>query len=393
MDREKLIKLYPIDWSQSKIENFRSDLLNWYDQHRRDLPWRQTKDPYKIWVSEIMLQQTQVDTVIPFYEAFIEKYPTVKALSEAEEEDLMQLWQGLGYYSRARNLLAAAKQVMADYGGQMPDNVTDLLTLKGIGPYTAGAIASMAFDQAEPAMDGNLMRIVARLFEIDDDITKVKTKRKMMGILYQLIDPARPGDFNQALMDLGATVMTPHNYYPENSPIKAYDQSFINRTSDRYPVKVTKRKPTHHHYLAYYVVDQAGNYLMRKHHPGELLQGLWHFPMVEPNLIFETATDDDLLAPLIKELPDEQVNLAIDASNQGLFAQTKTAQLLPPVQHVFSHRVWHVQIIPVSANRKSDRDLADNWHWIAPDDLLDYPTSTLQKKLMTQLGFEFGFEV
>lgn len=392
MDKEKLVKLYPIDWSQAKIEGFRKDLLAWYDKNRRDLPWRQTTDPYKIWISEIMLQQTQVETVIPFYQNFITKYPTVTALAEAKEDDLMQLWQGLGYYSRVRNLLSAAQQVVNEFNGEMPHTVSDLLSLKGIGPYTAGAIASIAFNQAEPALDGNLMRIISRVFEIDDDITKTQTKRKMMAILYQLIDPNRPGDFNQALMDLGATVMTPHNYYPEDSPIKKYDQSFIKGTSDRYPVKASKSQSTQHNYLAYYIVDQTGKYLMRKHQSGELLQGLWHFPLVESQIVLEEAKEFDLLLPLIDYLPVSDLDLKVKTSQSGYFVKSKVEQSLPPIQHVFSHRIWRVQLVPVEASREVDKALPDNWRWLTAADLMVYPTSTLQKKLMSQLGFEFGIE-
>ncbi|MGO1492200.1 MAG: A/G-specific adenine glycosylase, partial [Ruoffia tabacinasalis] len=165
--RQKLIEQYPINWDEKKIKAFQTQLLDWYDANKRDLPWRQTKNPYYIWVSEIMLQQTQVNTVIPYYERFIKELPTIKDLAEVEESELMGLWQGLGYYSRVRNMQFAAQQVMADFNGEMPNTLEGLLSLKGIGPYTAGAIGSIAFNLPEPALDGNLMRIVARLFEID----------------------------------------------------------------------------------------------------------------------------------------------------------------------------------------------------------------------------------
>ena len=157
-------------WAEEKIERFRKALLDWYDKEKRDLPWRRTSDPYAIWVSEIMLQQTRVDTVIPYYERFLATFPTVKDLAEAPEDVLLKCWEGLGYYSRVRNMQKAAVQVMEEFGGVFPNTYEGILSLKGIGPYTAGAIASIAFGLPEPAVDGNLMRVISRLFEVNLDI-------------------------------------------------------------------------------------------------------------------------------------------------------------------------------------------------------------------------------
>ena len=184
--------LYPLDWSPDKIQEFKETVLKWYDATKRDLPWRNTNDPYRIWVSEIMLQQTQVVTVIPYYERFIETLPTIQALAAAEEAVLLGLWQGLGYYSRVRNMQVAAQQVVENFNGAMPETMKELLTLKGIGPYTAAAIGSIAFGLVEPAIDGNLMRVTARLFELDADITQAKSRKLFAAILYQLIDQKRP---------------------------------------------------------------------------------------------------------------------------------------------------------------------------------------------------------
>ena len=157
-------------WDAEKIASFRRTLLDWYDREKRDLPWRRIKNPYYIWVSEIMLQQTQVQTVIPYYERFLDWFPTVKDLAEAPEEKLLKAWEGLGYYSRVRNMQKAAQQIMTDFAGQFPDTYDNIAKLKGIGPYTAGAISSIAFDLPEPAVDGNVMRVMARLFEVNYDI-------------------------------------------------------------------------------------------------------------------------------------------------------------------------------------------------------------------------------
>src|SRR5699024_10398626 len=164
--RQKLIEQYPINWDEKKIKAFQTQILDWYDANKRDLPWRQTKNPYYIWVSEIMLQQTQVNTVIPYYERFIKELPTIRDLAEVEKYQLMDRWQRVGYYSRILNMQLAAQQVMTDFNGEMPNILERLLSLKGIDPYTAGAIGSIAFNLPESALDRNLMRIVARLFEI-----------------------------------------------------------------------------------------------------------------------------------------------------------------------------------------------------------------------------------
>ncbi|WP_446455575.1 A/G-specific adenine glycosylase [Tuanshanicoccus yangjingiae] len=359
-------------WNQQKIHQFRSDLLAWYDANKRDLPWRRDNNPYYIWISEIMLQQTQVATVIPYFERFIATIPDIATLAQVDEQVLLQLWQGLGYYSRARNLKIAAQQIVEKHGGEMPKTMPELLALKGIGPYTAAAIGSMAFNLPEPAIDGNLLRVTARLFELDADIAKPSSRKQFAAILYELIDPKRPGDFNQAMMDLGATIMTPTNYYPENSPVKDYDASFINETAENYPVKSKKVKQTHHTMIAYYIQDSSGNVLYRQHLEEELLTGLWHFPMVEYDIDYEAATQKELLEPLAERyrldwlLHDEvRVN----------------AIAFPVVKHVFSHRVWHVQLISVTLTESNVKEIPSGWQWVSNQDWLILPISTLQKKL------------
>ena len=173
------LKEYGVNmWPEEKISSFREKLLNWYDENKRDLPWRRSKNPYHIWVSEIMLQQTRVDTVIPYYERFLDWFPTVESLADAPEERLLKAWEGLGYYSRVRNMQVAAQQIMADFGGQFPNTYEGISSLKGIGPYTAGAISSIAFNLPEPAVDGNVMRVLSRLFEVNHDIG-VPSNRKI----------------------------------------------------------------------------------------------------------------------------------------------------------------------------------------------------------------------
>lgn len=357
-------------WNQEKIENFRKDLLAWYDQNKRDLPWRKNRNPYYIWISEIMLQQTQVVTVIPYFERFIAALPTIEALANVEEHELLLLWQGLGYYSRARNLKIAAQQIVERHQGKMPKTMRELLTLKGIGPYTAAAIGSMAFDLVEPAIDGNLLRVTARLFELDADIAKVSSRKIFSDILGELIDPIRPGDFNQAMMDLGATIMTPSNTRADNSPVKWYDASYLNETAALYPVKSKKIKKTIHQMIAYIVHDNKGHILYRQHQSGELLEGLWHYPIFEHDVVIDDASADELLEPLtcyFDELGFHEKCLILDDT-----------KLLPKIKHVFSHRIWQLQLLAVEYQGEFDERIEGiTLH----TDNQNYPISTLQSKL------------
>lgn len=390
--------LYPIDWSPDKIQDFKQTLLKWYDATKRDLPWRNTHNPYYIWVSEIMLQQTQVVTVIPYYERFIATLPTIDDLATADEELLLGLWQGLGYYSRVRNMQVAAKQIVDQFNGEMPRTMKELLTLKGIGPYTAAAIGSIAFGLVEPAIDGNLMRVTARLFELDADISQPKSRKLFAAILYQLIDSDRPGDFNQALMDLGATIMTPANLTPEDNPLKAFDLSYQHGTAHLYPVKKKKVKATEHYLLAYIVQNTQGDWLIRKHEEGELLTGLWHFPMIEQTLVMEAASAEELVEPfndwwseLLNNTDEAQV-ITFETSNLKInqqmlpFGEIEGAALLPTVKHIFSHRIWHLQLVPILMTGEDRLPVASGtMRWQKPKAIRDLPISTLQQKLLLAL--------
>ena len=191
---------------QELLRAMTGPLLAWYDENKRDLPWRGVPDPYKVWVSEIMLQQTRVAAVLPYYRAWMEELPTVEALANVSDEKLMKLWQGLGYYSRARNLRKAARMIAETFGGRFPETYTDLLKLPGVGAYTAGAVASIAFGQPVPAVDGNVLRAAARVADIREDIMEPRIRNSIQVLMESTVPADRPGEFNQALMDLGATV-------------------------------------------------------------------------------------------------------------------------------------------------------------------------------------------
>jgi A/G-specific adenine glycosylase len=221
---------------------FGRELLGWYDIVKRKLPWRINRDPYRVWVSEIMLQQTRVDTVIPYYERFMKRFPTVQALAEAPEDDVLKHWEGLGYYSRARNLQTGAREVVDRYNGIVPDDAAAVASLKGVGPYTAGAIMSIAFNRPEPAVDGNVMRVLSRFWLLEDDIAKPAARVKIERLARSIIPEGRAGDFNQALMELGALVCTPKSPGCLTCPVMEHCAGRLAGREVELPIK-TKAKP------------------------------------------------------------------------------------------------------------------------------------------------------
>ena len=366
-----------IMWEEEKIASFREKLLAWYDANKRDLPWRRTKDPYKIWISEIMLQQTRVDTVIPYYERFLDWFPTVADLAQAPEERLLKAWEGLGYYSRVRNMQKAAQQIMENHGGVFPSSYEEISKLKGIGPYTAGAIASIAFGLPEPAVHGNVMRVLARLFEVDSDIG-VPTNRKIFQAMMEiLIDPDRPGDFNQALMDLGSDIESPVNPRPEESPVKEFSAAYQHGTMDRYPIKAPKKKPVPVYLTAFIIKDSQGRYLLEKNEQEGLLSGFWHFPLIEVDSLSENQGQLSLLdgqghtvdTPEILSF-EQDYDLAIDWQDRSY----------PIVQHVFSHRKWQVQL-RYGLVKEGEQESSESTVWLRPEEFSDYPFAKPQQKI------------
>ena len=264
-------------------------LLDWYDQNRRTLPWRETRDPYRVWVSEIMLQQTRVAAVLPYYKRWMEALPDVAALAAAEEGQLMKLWEGLGYYSRARNLQKAAKAVVADHGGAFPDTFEGLRALPGIGDYTAGAVASIAFGRPVPAVDGNVLRIAARLAAWGEDILRPASRRMCAAAVGTLVPPDRPGDFNQALMDLGATVCLPNGRPDcESCPLGDLCAAHAAGREADFPVK-RKKAERRREALTVYVLLREGQTALRRREERGLLAGLWEFPHCPGTLSEEEA--------------------------------------------------------------------------------------------------------
>jgi A/G-specific adenine glycosylase len=296
-------------------------LLAWYDQKARVLPWRSFPTPYRVWVSEIMLQQTRVDTVLPYFERFLDTLPDIAALALAPEEVLLKLWEGLGYYSRARNLQRAARIVAARFGGELPSTRQQLTELPGIGDYTAGAIASIAFNLPEEAVDGNVLRVLSRLLASHADIVLPEVKQQFRTLVRGIIPQDRPGDFNQALMDLGATVCLPNGEPHCNScPLSTQCVAYLKDIAESLPVKKVK-KPRDIQRRTVFVLLHNGTALLVRRPSKGLLAGLWELPSA-PGWLEETEARDALRQ--------------LGATVHGM---TK----LEGAKHIFTHLEWHMK--------------------------------------------------
>ena len=252
-------------------------LLSWYRAQGRSLPWRGHPDPYAVWVSEIMLQQTRVETVIPYFERWLERFPTIEALAQAGQQDVLALWEGLGYYSRARNLHRAAQVVVSEYGGRLPADLESLRKLPGIGPYTAGAIASMAFGIDAPALDGNIRRVLARLFNLELPARSPQGEAQLWQWAAELLPAGQAGDYNQALMDLGSLICTPRRPDCPGCPLKAACQAYALGVQEQRPL-LERRPETPHYTVTAAVLQREGRFLIARRPEGGLLGGLWEFP-------------------------------------------------------------------------------------------------------------------
>ncbi len=257
----------------------RRRLLDWYDAHRRRLPWRETSDPYAIWVSEVMLQQTQVATAIPYYHRFMERFPTPRHLAEADIQEVLKLWEGLGYYSRARNLHRAAAEVTSRYGGTVPDDPTLFQSLPGVGDYIAAAVMSIAFNRSIPVVDGNVKRVLSRLLEIDMPVNRSGAHRTYRVPAETLICPHRPADFNQAIMELGALVCRPKHPACDTCPLADLCQARRHGTTASFPKRDARPKVPHRHVVIAVILKEE-KMLVLQRPPEGLLGGLWEFPTV-----------------------------------------------------------------------------------------------------------------
>jgi A/G-specific adenine glycosylase len=358
-------------------------LLRHYDDHRRDLPWRDSQEPYRVWVSEIMLQQTRVETAIPYYNRWMERFPTVEALADVDEERVLKAWEGLGYYSRARNLHRSALIVRERLGGVLPQDSQSLRALPGIGEYTAGAIASIAHGEVVPAVDGNVRRVLSRLFDLEDPTASSLRKRAAA-----LVDPDRPGDWNQALMELGATVCTPRAPRCGECPLSGECRALAEGTQELRPA--ARRRPSVRavSYAVLIVSEPAGGLLMVRRPPDGLLGGLWEFPAVEM-VAEDQAPSGHAQAGVRGRVPGvggplyDRCLARLEDLGVRLPFHAVRFSLLPEVRHAFTHlkAVYHPMWVGVLEPAVPDLVPGDQT-WVLPDQVEGLPIPVAQRKIL-----------
>jgi A/G-specific adenine glycosylase len=360
-------------WKMKRTEKIglvQKALLAWYEIHQRDLPWRHSQGPYAVWLSEIMLQQTQVATVIPYYHRFLKAFPSIRALAESPLDKILKLWEGLGYYSRARNLHKAAQKIVTDFDNRFPETIDSLLTLPGIGQYTAGAIASIAFNLDEPVLDGNVERVLCRLFRIASPPKETLTHRRLWSLARTLVPTGRAGYFNQALMDLGATLCTPRKPECERCPLENLCKARQHAEQNDLPVKTPCKKTPHYEIAA--GIIWKGNKILIDERPAEgLLGGLWEFP---GGKLEKGETLESCLLREIREELDIEVTIRHE---------------LIVVKQAYSHFRITLHAFECDYLRGRPRALGCvRWKWVSLRELKNYAFPRANQKIIAALQAE-----
>jgi A/G-specific adenine glycosylase len=342
-------------------------LLDWYSQNARQLPWRRSRDPYAVWVSEMMLQQTRVETVIPYYERWMERFPTVQDLAQASLDDVLSHWEGLGYYSRARSLHRAARQVVEQHGGVIPSTLEDLRKLPGIGPYTAGAIASIAFEADTPALDGNIRRVLSRLFDVSIPARSPEGERILWDLAAEHLPAGRAGEYNQALMDLGAQICIPRNPRCLVCPVNIDCLAFKRGVQNQRPV-LQKLQQTPHYIVTAAVIWTEGKVLIARRPVTGLLGGMWEFPGGKQQ------EGEDLPTCLQREIREE------------LGAEIEVGPELGVYRHAYTHfsvtlHAFECKLIGAGLQAFVHAEIA----WAAPEELHQFPMGKIDRMISRDL--------
>ncbi len=340
-------------------------LLDWYEREAADLPWRRTSDPWAIWLAEIMLQQTQVRTVIPYYERFLRRFPDIASLAAADLDEVLKLWEGLGYYSRARNLQRAARQVMREHDGCLPRSAAGLQKLPGIGRYSAGAIASIAFGEAAPVLDGNVMRVFARLTDLDEDITRSATQRRLWALAQDWLHPTRPGAWNQALMELGRRVCRPRQPDCPRCPLQASCLAQARGTQAQRPRRRPRPDRPHHDLVVALLRNARGEVLIQRRPEEGLLGGLWTFP--GGRVMAEDASLEAALQRCLRET---------------LALEVRPGATLAPVQHGFTHFRITLHARECALVRGPELSQTSETAWVRPEELGSYSFGGAERALI-----------
>lgn len=348
--------------------SFAADLLAWYRDQARELPWRGHPDPYAVWVSEIMLQQTRVETVLPYFKRWMASFPTIEALAQADPQLVLSAWEGLGYYSRVRNLQRAARILVADHEGQLPGDVQRLRQLPGIGRYTAGAIASMAFGKDEPALDGNIRRVLARLFNLDLPARSPAGERRLWELAHTHLPPGQAGNYNQAMMDLGASICTPRSPNCFECPIISFCQAYALGVQEQRPV-LAARPAIPHYTVAAAVILQNNRLLITQRPPNGLLGSLWEFPGGK------LLPGEDLGECLTREILEE-LGVAIQVG--GAFGVYR---------HAYSHFkvTLHAFCCSIVDDQLPQALQVQDLRWVSPAELVRYPMGKIDRQIAARL--------
>ena len=349
------------------MDKFTKLILTWYSKHARDLPWRNHPDPYAIWVSEIMLQQTQVSGVIPYFTEWMKRFPDISTLSRARERDVLSMWEGLGYYARARNLSKASRVVMRDYRGVLPSDMNELRKIPGIGIYTAAAIASMAFGADEVALDGNIKRVIARVFNFRIPVNTSTGEKTLIVLASRYLPAGRAGDYNQALMDIGATICLPKNPDCEICPVKNICEAWKKNLQERLPV--IKRKPKPPTLIkAAAVVKEGRKVLIIQRQSKGLLGGMWEFPSAE-----------------VKGNPSVELSSVINSTYKLKVTSTKH---LDTINHAYTH--FKLTEFVFLCTLKKEAKLLPGFRWISIDGLSNYPMGKVDRWIANKIKIENG---
>jgi A/G-specific adenine glycosylase len=343
-------------------------LLAWYEQHGRQLPWRGDPDPYTVWVSEIMLQQTRVETVIPYFERWMKRFPSIADLASASQQEVLSIWEGLGYYSRARNLHRAAQIVLSEYAGELPQDPKTLRNLPGIGRYTAAAIASIAFGLDEPAMDGNIRRVLARYFDVRSPARSNQGEHRLWQLAAENLPAGRAGDYNQALMDLGATICAPRAPDCSNCPLADACAAYALGVQEERPVTLPKGAIPHHIVTAA-IIRNNGHVLIAQRPQGGLLGGLWEFPGGK------LKSGEDLASCLRREIREE------------LGIEIGVGDPLGVYRHAYTHfrvTLHAFQCVLVSGEPRPLEHKA--LKWASPQALTGFPMGKLDRQIANSLN-------
>lgn len=374
------------EFTSREKQALRRRLLAWYAKHRRDLPWRDNRDPYRVWVSEVMLQQTQVETVRPYFKRFVSQFPDVHALAAASEQQVLRLWEGLGYYRRARQLHAAAKLVSSDYDGQFPEEVNELQQLPGIGRYTAGAIASIAYDQRAPILEANTIRLLSRLVGYREDPTKSAGQKLLWRTAEDILPRAQVADFNQALMELGSLVCRPTDPACQECPLALHCAAFAEGLQEEIPVEKRKQRFTDVHEVAV-LVEKPGRVLLRQCTSQQRWTGLWDFPRFAASSSEAAATGVEPL-PAAAEIENYTISDRLAESVHRLTGITcQPGPRVKTIKHGVTRYRIKLDCYRATYLKGRIRSSAENpVRWVSHGELSDYPLSTTGRKLASLIA-------